>query len=165
MLETPFARAIQLDACTGTLLLVDERCTPMTRVWCVLEAFVTRVYATGKRFEVAAMIPAKSQLFGGVHIEPGPALRMDLGDGKFKEVVEPEHGWFPGEVATAGVAVAVETAQASKEKDRVAIMKVLAGSADRAGPLPESCKGYDDVNRAVHSLFRGPAIFAGSPLP
>ena len=40
---------------------MDEKCTPMTRVWCVLEAYVTCIYAKGKRFEVAAMIPANTQ--------------------------------------------------------------------------------------------------------
>lgn len=36
VLETPFARAILLGDCEGTLLLVDHACTPMTRVWCVI---------------------------------------------------------------------------------------------------------------------------------
>ena len=57
VLQTPFARAILLPDCVGTLLLVDDTCTPMTRVWCVLEAYVTTVEAKGKRFDVAAMIP------------------------------------------------------------------------------------------------------------
>ena len=61
VLETPFARAIKLSGCVGTLLLVDEKCTPMTRAWCVLEAWVTRVHAAGKLFDVAAMIPAGTQ--------------------------------------------------------------------------------------------------------
>ena len=47
VLLTPFARAILLDGCVGTLLLVDEDCTPMTRAWCVLEGWVTRVHAAG----------------------------------------------------------------------------------------------------------------------
>merc|ERR1719247_556017 len=81
VLETPFARAILLPDCVGTLLLVDANCTPMTRAWCVLEAWVTTIKATGKRFDVAAMIPENTYTYGGKDIEPGPALRMDLGNG------------------------------------------------------------------------------------
>ena len=40
VLETPFARAIQLTDCVGTLLLVDEKCTTMKRARCLLEGFV-----------------------------------------------------------------------------------------------------------------------------
>ena len=117
VLQTPFARAILLPDTVGTLLLVDANCTPMTRAWCVLEAWVTTIKATGKRFDVAAMIPEKTYRYGpdektAKYIEPGPALRMDLGNGAHKDVVGPEKGWFPGTVATAGVAVKVQEAKA-----------------------------------------------------
>ena len=106
VLQAPFARAILLPDCVGTLLLVDANCTPMTRAWCVLESWVATIKATGKRFDVAAMIPEGEQkLSNGIFIEPGPALRMDLGNGAHKDVVGPENGWFPGTVATEGVAV------------------------------------------------------------
>ena len=69
----------------------------MTRAWCVLEAWVTTIKATGKRFDVAAMIPEKTYEYGNdrdghKYIEPGPALRMDLGNGAHKDVVGPENG-------------------------------------------------------------------------
>ena len=90
-------------------------------------------------------------------IEPGPALRMDLGNGAHKDVVGPENGWFPGTVATAGVAVKVENADASQKKDLESILRILAGS-DKDAPPPAHCQGYDAVNKAYHALFRGPAM-------
>ena len=129
----------------------------MTRAWCVLEAWVTTIKATGKRFDVAAMIPEGEYSYGGKPIEPGPALRMDLGNGAHKDVVGPENGWFPGTVATAGVAVKVEEANASDKKDLVNILRILAGS-DKDAPPPAHCQGYDAVNKAYHALFRGPAM-------
>ena len=163
VLQTPFAKAILLPDTVGTLLLVDANCTPMTRAWCVLEAWVTTIKATGKRFDVAAMIPEKTYKFGSnvngyKYIEPGPALRMDLGNGAHKDVVGPENGWFPGTVATAGVAVKVENADASQKKDLESILRILAGS-DKDAPPPAHCQGYDAVNKAYHALFRGPAMY------
>ena len=158
VLQTPFAKAILLPATVGTLLLVDANCTPMTRAWCVLEAWVTTIKATGKRFDVAAMIPEKTYMYGGKAIEPGPALRMDLGNGAHKDVVGPENGFFPGTVATAGVAVMVENAEASHKKDLESILRILAGS-DKDAPPPAHCQGYDAVNKAYHALFRGPAMY------
>ena len=159
VLQTPFAKAILLPDTVGTLLLVDANCTPMTRAWCVLEAWVTVIKATGKRFDVAAMIPEKTYTFGDKVIEPGPALRMDLGNGAHKDVVGPENGFFPGTVATAGVAVKVENADASQKKDLESILRILAGS-DKDAPPPAHCQGYDAVNKAYHALFRGPAMHA-----
>ena len=133
----------------------------MTRAWCVLEAWVTTIKATGKRFDVAAMIPEKTQRFGTEaswsYVQPGPALRMDLGNGAHKDVVGPENGWFPGTVATAGVAVKVENADASQKKDLESILRILAGS-DKDAPPPAHCQGYDAVNRpssATYSLVCG----------
>ena len=158
VLQTPFAKAILLPDTVGTLLLVDANCTPMTRAWCVLEAWVTTIKATGKRFDVAAMIPEKKYKYGSgkkgyKFVEPGPALRMDLGNGAHKDVVEPENGWFPGTVARAGVAVKVENAEASQKEDLVSILRILAGS-DKDAPPPAHCQGYDAVNKAYHALFR-----------
>ena len=162
VLQTPFAKAILLPDTVGTLLLVDANCTPMTRAWCVLEAWVTTIKATGKRFDLAAMIPGKKYWFGNEcskqYIEPGPALRMDLGNGAHKDVVGPENGWFPGTVARAGVAVKVENADASQKKDLESILRILAGS-DKDAPPPAHCQGYDAVNKAYHALFRGPAMY------
>ena len=133
----------------------------MTRAWCVLEAWVTTIKATGKRFDVAAMIPEKTYQYkigdSITDIEPGPALRMDLGNGAHKDEVEPENGIFPGTVATAGVAVKVEEADASQKEDLVSILRILAGS-DKDAPPPAHCQGYDAVNKAYHALFRGPAM-------
>ena len=158
VLQTPFAKAILLPDTVGTLLLVDANCTPMTRAWCVLEAWVTVIKATGKRFDVAAMIPEKTYTFGDKVIEPGPALRMDLGNGALEDVVKPKNGWFPGTVAEAGVAVKVEKAEASQKKDLESILRILAGS-DKDAPPPAHCQGYDAVNKAYHALFRGPAVW------
>ena len=134
----------------------------MTRAWCVLEAWVTTIKATGKRFDVAAMIPEKTYRYifdagTAKYVEPGPALRMDLGNGAHKDEVEPRNGWFPGTVALAGVAVKVENADASQKKDLESILRILAGS-DKDAPPPAHCQGYDAVNKAYHALFRGPAM-------
>ena len=167
VLQTPFAKAILLPATVGTLLLVDANCTPMRRAWCVLEAWVTTIKAKEnvttikakeKRFDVAAMIPEGKYGYGDKYIEPGPALRMDLGNGAHKDVAEPENGLFPGTVALAGVAVKVEKAEASRKEDLESILRILAGS-DKDAPPPAHCQGYDAVNKAYHALFRGPAMF------
>ena len=34
---TPFWKAIGADSCKGVIQVMDNKCTPPTRVWCVLE--------------------------------------------------------------------------------------------------------------------------------
>merc|ERR1719271_1371688 len=113
------------------------------------------------------MIPAGAQQWQvgdevsaqvAVAIEPGPALRMDLGAGALKELAKPAHGRFPGAVAIAGVAAKVERAQASREEDLVNIRKLLAGDDYQEADPTWPCEGYDAVNAAYHALFRGAAM-------
>jgi len=35
--QTPFWRAIACDSCLGVVQVMDDDCTPHTRVWCILE--------------------------------------------------------------------------------------------------------------------------------
>merc|ERR1719359_1375902 len=108
------------------------------------------------------MIPAGSQRWRVgdkiTNVEPGPALRMDLGAGAFKELAKPKHGTFPGAVAVAGVAAKVERAQASREEDLVNIRKMLAGDDYQDANPTAPCEGYDAVNAAYHALFCGAAM-------
>ena len=57
----------------------------------------------GKLFEVAGMIEEGTQgtVKAGVYtpVLPGLVLRMDLGGGEYKDMVQPEDGWFPPVVA------------------------------------------------------------------
>jgi len=40
---TPFWKAIAADSCVGAVQVVDGKCTPPTRVWCVLEVCLMAV--------------------------------------------------------------------------------------------------------------------------
>ena len=42
---TPFWKAIAADSCAGAVQVVDGKCTPPKRIWCVLEVSLI-VYAT-----------------------------------------------------------------------------------------------------------------------
>ena len=86
------------------------------------------------------MIPEGTYKYGPNFIEPGPALRRDLGTGALKDAVKPENGTFPGTVALAGVAVRVEEADASQKQDLMSILRILAGS-DKDAPPPAHCQG------------------------
>ena len=41
---TPFWKAIAADSCEGVIQVMDNKCTPPTRVWCVLEVQPHVVY-------------------------------------------------------------------------------------------------------------------------
>ena len=78
----------------------------------------------GKLFEVVAMIPENTQRYGGEIVPAGPALR----DADGKEHVKPEGGCFPPTVATEGMRIRVQDAQASRKEDRVSILNHIVQS-------------------------------------
>ena len=71
--DTSFYLAITSKGCRGILLLLDSKCTPMSRCWCILEIHVHTVLQLrrgkgGKLFGVAGMIKKGTQSMpeGGV---------------------------------------------------------------------------------------------------
>ena len=52
VLLTPFARAILQSDCIGTLLLVDEKCTPMTRASKAALVFLSFQYVSMLMFRI-----------------------------------------------------------------------------------------------------------------
>ena len=92
-------------------------------------------------------------------ILPGPVLRMDLGGGVHKDMVQPEKGWFPNDVALKGIEVTLEEADASRPEDKVNINRMVAGMEEGTTEAPpEHCEAYDRFNKEVRSLFHGPAL-------
>ncbi|CAE7427396.1 unnamed protein product, partial [Symbiodinium natans] len=80
--QTPFVRAILSDGCEGTLALLDANVTTFDRIWCVLENFVSTVWARegGEYlYDIAAWLPANSALHGGRPVPaPGKGGLRDL---------------------------------------------------------------------------------------
>lgn len=160
VMETPFARAILHKDCTGTLVLCDGNASPMMRAWCILELFVTTQRAPHKRFDISAMIDEGAQRYGNGHVVPaGPALRMDLGNGRAKEMTSSGEGWFPDCVALAGAQMNVVNAKATLPRDRDAILRILAGIEDDSSRAPTTCERYEKVNVCVRRRFLPAAIY------
>eukprot|EP00746_Dinoflagellata_sp_MGD_P157565 gnl/MRDRNA2_/MRDRNA2_86244_c0_seq1.p1 gnl/MRDRNA2_/MRDRNA2_86244_c0~~gnl/MRDRNA2_/MRDRNA2_86244_c0_seq1.p1 ORF type:complete len:387 (-),score=63.20 gnl/MRDRNA2_/MRDRNA2_86244_c0_seq1:68-1165(-) len=159
VMGSSFVRAILSQDCKGTVLLLDPKVTPMKRVWCVLENYVSTIWCKNKRYDLCAIIPESVQFNDGEVVGSGPALMMDMGDGSTKELCEPEHGVFPFEVAEAGAQVDVALAEATSQEDRDRILHILAGSKDLSVAPPVVCDGYDRVNSAVRARYRGRAMY------
>ena len=162
--DTPFYLAIISKGCRGILLLLDSKCTPMSRCWCILEIHTVlqlRRGEGGKLFEVAGMIEKFTQrtTVKGL-VLPGPVLRMDLGGGEYKDMVQPERGWFPADVALKGIEVTLEEADASMPDDKVNINRMVAGMEEGTTEAPpKHCEAYDQFNREVRGLFQGAALY------
>jgi ankyrin repeat protein len=114
----------------------------------------------GKLFEVAGMIAKGEQHTTPTgFVLPGPLLRMDLGGGVHKDMVQPKNGWFPNDVALKGIEVTLEEADASMVDDKVNINRMVAGMEEGTTEAPpEHCEAYDRFNQEVRSLFHGPAL-------
>ncbi|OLQ01400.1 hypothetical protein AK812_SmicGene15874 [Symbiodinium microadriaticum] len=152
--QTPFVRAILSDDCVGD----------MAQIWCVLENFVSTVWAreAGEYlYDIAAWLPVGSALHGGRPAKP--TLRLDFGRSQAREVVDDEAtgGAFPLQVAARGACVNISLAKASREEDKRKILHLIAGTAeeDWAQPPPEECEAFDSMNGRVRRMFAAGALY------
>lgn len=159
VMESAFVHAIESPSCIGTVLLLDPAVTPMRRVWCVLENYVTTTRARGKRYDLCAIIPKGIQFKGKIEIDSGPALLMDMSNGLTRELCEPDGGIFPFGVSEVGAALDVACAEASQKADRRCILNILAGKSDLSGEPPAQCNGYQAVNKSIRARYRGSAMY------
>ena len=68
LMKTPFAKAIALEECEGVVSALDSECTPLSRVWCVLEIHAgTKVLQ--KPLDVATMIAPSTAKSGISHFD------------------------------------------------------------------------------------------------
>lgn len=154
VLDTPFAKAIMLPSCAGTIALMTERTAmPFTRIWCVLEDYVSLITADDKQqlhlFDVASIIPDDAQeVSTGEWNKRQAAPLTDKGDGAFYDNGgdEDDECWFPAEVSFKGVDVKIREANASNQSDKKNILRLIGKSAD-------------DVNMTLRRRFARQALY------
>lgn len=171
LMMTPFARAIMSSTCEGTIMLMNNTAEPFKRTWCTLENFISTTRAReGKEppqlLEVAAVIPEGEQVVQEADgacrkIPRSPALLKDDRRGNLIDKVEAEGAWFPAEVARRGAQADIAKAGASNEEDKRNILRLIIGvhEPDEMPQPPASHPRYDDVNRAIHSVFAPRALY------
>jgi len=164
--ETPFVKAILSRECRGTLTLMDESATTLERIWCVLESYVSTNWAKAKGshlIDIAAWLPEGQGTYGGEPTPPKATLRMDLGQGRMKELVDkPETGGaFPLTVSNKGSKIEVFEAKASHSDDRKRILHLIAGTPPESwgNEPPETCKAYTEMNRNARRMFAPGAMY------
>eukprot|EP00931_Biecheleriopsis_adriatica_P115298 TRINITY_DN91107_c0_g1_i1.p1 TRINITY_DN91107_c0_g1~~TRINITY_DN91107_c0_g1_i1.p1 ORF type:complete len:633 (+),score=109.58 TRINITY_DN91107_c0_g1_i1:81-1979(+) len=167
--DTPFVRAILSNECVGTVALFDAKVTTLRRVWCVLENYVSTVWAIDRKsgrylYDIAAWLPEGQGLqAGGEAIPAKPTLRMDLGDGKMQERVFDDEtgGAFPLTVSSEGVKIDIYEAQASRQEDWKNILHLIAETPEgkRVDDPPERCEAYDRINHNVQRMFAAGAMY------
>lgn len=170
MHQSPFVKAIMSPGCDGTVTLLDQHVTTFTRVWCVLENFVSTNWAREggetQLYDLAAWLPEGGK-YGGKPVPAKPTLRIDLGNGKIEERVQDEStgGAFPLTVAARGVHIDLTKASATQPADRLQILHCIAGTpeCEQDGPAPETCEAYDLVNANAQKLF-APGAMQGAAL-
>eukprot|EP00928_Gymnodinium_smaydae_P005668 TRINITY_DN11935_c0_g2_i1.p1 TRINITY_DN11935_c0_g2~~TRINITY_DN11935_c0_g2_i1.p1 ORF type:complete len:593 (+),score=125.73 TRINITY_DN11935_c0_g2_i1:97-1779(+) len=155
LMQTPFVKAIMLDHCVGTVALLNElAATPFTRIWCVLEDYITVVHARQAKpqyhlFDVASIVPEGAQTFDDEEIPRCAALLRDAGDGRFVGCCAHPNGWFPNTVALLGARVKLERAEASNERDRRSILAHIG-------------RQKKVVNKEVGKIFASQALFSAA---
>ena len=113
-----------------------------------------------KLFEVATMIQEGTQSMSATGPVPaGPALRDADGKEHIKSATEGKGGFFPPKVATEGVMVRVQNAQATRDEDQVSILNHIVRSDDPLSQPPREHEEYDKLNRMVRGLFIGAALY------
>ena len=157
--STPFYKVIRLQGCLGTVAILDSKTLPFTRIWCVLESFIStdgESKASGKFYDLAAWIQVGGQVCGDQEVPPQGILQLDLGDGTFADRAEDSDvsfAVFPTQVARRGFGIDLLSAKASRESDRRSILHFIAGTAEKAaaGDPPEEHPNYDALNFAVRN--------------
>lgn len=94
-------------------------------------------------------------------VEPGPALRLDLGNGGYADKVQPAYGRIPPTVALRGIQVHVKDTSATRQEDLSHILRMVAGVSEASRePPPDECPRYAEFDAQVHAKFYGPALHA-----
>eukprot|EP00931_Biecheleriopsis_adriatica_P074261 TRINITY_DN48361_c0_g1_i1.p1 TRINITY_DN48361_c0_g1~~TRINITY_DN48361_c0_g1_i1.p1 ORF type:complete len:826 (-),score=149.19 TRINITY_DN48361_c0_g1_i1:15-2492(-) len=174
LLQTPFVKAILSKQCMGTLTLFDNKVTTFTRIWCVLENFVSTTLAKEAEKErshlmdIAAWLPAGSGIFGGEKVPAKATLCMDLGGGRVRMEVDDQKttgGAFPLSVSMKGVQMCLENADTSRREDKCHILHLIAGTPedlwDSTEP-PESSPNYAKLNMAARKMFVSGALYGAT---
>eukprot|EP00435_Cladocopium_sp_Y103_P056681 s338_g19.t1 len=163
--DTPFVKAILSPRCEGTVALLDSNVTTFDRIWCVLENFVSTVWAREDReethfYDIACWLPENSALHGGKPVPAKPTLRMDSGEGE-SVADEATGGAFPLRVAVKGVTVDISKAKASREDDKRKILHLIAGTPeeDWSQPPPSECEAFSSMNSGVRRMFAAGALY------
>eukprot|EP00747_Dinoflagellata_sp_TGD_P140304 gnl/TRDRNA2_/TRDRNA2_175987_c0_seq1.p1 gnl/TRDRNA2_/TRDRNA2_175987_c0~~gnl/TRDRNA2_/TRDRNA2_175987_c0_seq1.p1 ORF type:complete len:334 (-),score=87.65 gnl/TRDRNA2_/TRDRNA2_175987_c0_seq1:307-1308(-) len=161
MMDYPFAKALMMESCQGTLALLDEqKATPFTRTWCIFEDYITLTETSTKStphlFDMATILPAGEQDIddadgerGGEVNERSAALMIDKGNGHFEDKGSDKAGDdtnFPKDVSLLAIKLDVSKAEASNPSDMTSIMNFIGDSKE-------------EVNRKMHDKFRVGAAY------
>mmetsp|Transcript_91563 Transcript_91563/g.254994 ORF Transcript_91563/g.254994 Transcript_91563/m.254994 type:complete len:511 (-) Transcript_91563:30-1562(-) len=156
VLDTPFARAIMSPACVGTVTFLDEHnATPFTRIWCVLEGYVTLEHGSQKEprqlFDFCTIIPeGECQGCDGALNSRCAGILLDQDDGSNEDggcdLADPDSAWFPSHVGMLAFRTNVAKAQASSETDRQNLLRLIEGNEDK-------------VNNIIRTLFLPQAAY------
>ena len=156
---TPFYKVMRLPGCLGTVAILDGNTVPFTRIWCVLESFISTdevSRAAGKFYDLAAWIQIGAQMSGDQEVPPQGVLQLDSGDGTFADRAEDadvSFAVFPMQVARRGFGIDLLSAEASRDSDRRNILHFIAGTADALTAVepPTEHPNYEALNLAVRS--------------
>ena len=170
--ETSFYKALKLAE--GAVSILDKGGMCFKRVWCSYECYVVLTKIEGLKYEVYT---AKEHDSVDWQDESRPRSAVGIIDGlgmQNKDVAEDtedkalREGHFPVELAKQAFQLTLETAEASKEADRVKILNTIAEQADLAAEPPETHERYDALNAILRGRFaivalRG-LLAAGEPI-
>ncbi|CAE8718023.1 unnamed protein product [Polarella glacialis] len=154
---TSFFKAMQLAR--GVLLILDGKsdaktgpATPFTRSWCAFEVSMA-VLELKKPIDVTTL-----------DAENGPAILTE-GYTDFESKMEKKTpGWgsraksiresiFPIDIMAAGLEVAIESASATSDEDRIRILNSIAERSDLEQPPLEKHANYAKVNKRLRAVF------------
>jgi hypothetical protein len=138
---------------------VRAGCTKCELTRAVCQTHIVQI-VPGKHFEILAMVAKGTQKYAGQPVPASAALRDANGTEHIRSATEGKGGFFPPKVVEQGAIVRVQDAQASREEDRTSILNHIVGSADPTAEPPVEHARYDQMNRTVHGLFRGAAMFS-----
>jgi len=169
--ETSFYKALKLAE--GAVSILDKGGMCFKRVWCSYECYVVLTKIEGLKYEVYTAKEHDSKDWEG-NSRPRSAVGIIDGLGMLNKDTEDtedkalREGHFPVELAKQAFQLTLETAQASKEADRVKILSTIAEQADLAAEPPKAHERYDALNAILRGRFaivalRG-LLAAGEPI-
>ena len=175
--ETGFTKAIR-EADFRTVTILDKGAVVFTRIWCILELYLTLIFSKQKhsissddadihtapcRWSIytAYKHQYKDTTFGttemrdAVGILPGGAP-SDLTSTQITD----RQSFFPFQRMTQSLQIQVEHAQASVELDRVHILNAIVGNTqtieELEGEPPETHEEYKKLNKSLKEVFTLP---------
>ena len=172
--ETSFYKALKLAE--GAISILDKGGMCFKRVWCSYECFVVLTKIEGLKYEVYT---AKEHYYKPAIGDSRPRSAVGIIDGlgmhawyeARAEITRDKalrEGYFPMELAKQAFQLTLETAEASKEADRVKILNTIAEQANLDAEPPETHERYDALNAILRGRFaivalRG-LLAAGEPI-